>query len=68
MVEHALQCKRGGIVTFHHNNVADEWGTLYVAALIPWAISHKPLINYGGQQTVTGGETTEMENEELDRQ
>ena len=35
MVEHALQCKRGGIVTFHHNNVADEWGTLYVAALIP---------------------------------
>ena len=48
--------------------MAAEWDTLCAAALTPLAVSHKPLINYGGQRTVTGGATAEAENEELDRQ
>ena len=45
-VEHDLQWKRGGIV--RHYDVDSEWATLCASALTPSAVSHKPLIKYGG--------------------
>ena len=67
-VDHDLQCKRGGLVIVRHNDVAAEWGTLCAAALATSAVAHKPLINYGRRQMVTGGATEEADIEELDRQ
>ena len=38
--KHALQCRKCGLVIAHHNDVADEWGTLFAAALNPKYTSH----------------------------
>ena len=63
-----MKCKRGGLVTVRHNNVADEWGALYAAALTPSAVAHEPLINYDGRRMVKGGATESLGYEELDKQ
>ena len=68
MVDHELQCNRGGLVTVRHKNMADEWVNLCATALIHSAVAHEPLINYGGQRMVMGGATAEADDEELDRQ
>ena len=56
---HDFKCKKGGLVTIRHNNVADECDALCVAALTPSEVAHKTLINYGGQQAVTGDAAAE---------
>ena len=68
MVDHALHCKRSGLVTVRHYYVAAEWGALCAAALTPSVVAHRPFINYGRRWTVTGWATKEADNEELDRQ
>ena len=68
MVDHALQCNRGVLLTVQHNDLAADWGTLCTAALVPSAVSHEPLINYGGRRMVTGGSTSEADDQELDKQ
>lgn len=54
-VEHALQCKVGGLVhIMRHDDVAKEWMYLAGQALQPSRVSHEPEINSGdtkqGQQ------------------
>ena len=49
-----LAVKKFGLVTIRHNDVVDELGSLCASAITPSAVTHKPLINYGGKRTVTG--------------
>jgi len=46
-VSHALCCKRGGLVTLRHNEIAEEWASLCSAALSSGAVSTEPYINNG---------------------
>ena len=46
-VEHAMSCKKGGLVVQRHNDVAAEWHHLCAQALQPSAVSDEPLINTG---------------------
>ena len=55
-VEHALNCKNGGLVDFHHNEDADEWASLCGIALTPTCISCDPTI-------FTGEEAESMKNQ-----
>ena len=62
MVDHALHLKKGDLVTIYHNYVEDECGNLYIAAPTPSAVAHTPLINHGGQSTVTGASAADMDD------
>jgi hypothetical protein len=44
-VEHAMTCKKGGLVMLRHNDVAAEWHHLCAQALTPAAITDEPLIH-----------------------
>jgi hypothetical protein len=46
-VEHALSCKKGGLVSLRHNDVAYEWHQLCAQALTPSAVTDEPLIHSG---------------------
>ena len=50
-MEHNFQCKKGVLFFLRHNDVADEWGALCDAALIPKLVTHELLINYGVQSS-----------------
>ena len=52
LVEHGLSCKKGGLVTLRHNELAAEWRSLCATALTPAAVSTEPLIHSG--RTATG--------------
>jgi hypothetical protein len=50
-VEHAMTCKKGGLVLLRHNDLSSEWQELCAQALSPSAVSDEPLIHNGqGQQ------------------
>ena len=57
-VEHALSCKKGGLVWLRHNEAAGEWHQLCAAAFSPSAVSDEPLI-HTGQHTGQDGNTTQ---------
>ena len=44
-VEHALSCKKGGLVHAHHDDVASEWRWLSHCAFSPGKVEHGPYIN-----------------------
>jgi hypothetical protein len=44
-VEHAMSCKKGGLVMLRHNDVAAEWHHLCAQALTPAAVTDEPLIH-----------------------
>jgi hypothetical protein len=46
-LQHALGCKKGGLVIFHHNKIRDKLVHLAGKALTPSAIRNKPLIRKG---------------------
>jgi hypothetical protein len=46
-VEHAMTCRKGGMIISRHNDVCAEWGHLCAQALSPSAVSDEPLINSG---------------------
>ena len=46
-VEHALSCKKGGLVSIRHDDVRDEVGALAVLATTNSKVSFEPLIFYG---------------------
>ena len=54
LVEHAYQCKVGGLINLRHNILADDWGDLYEKFLTPSAVSNEPIIHTGNQLTGTG--------------
>ena len=43
-VEHALQCKKGGLVSIRHDDVADEWRDLCGKATTPGHVTREPHI------------------------
>ena len=43
-VEHALNCKAGGMVSLRHDSVSAEWQQMCVSAFSPGAVSDEPLI------------------------
>jgi hypothetical protein len=45
--EHALSCRKGGLVLQRHNDVAAEWGQLCGQALTPSVVTDEPLIHTG---------------------
>ena len=46
-VEHAMNCKKGGLITIRHDDIKDEWHQLCAQALTPSAVSDEPLIYSG---------------------
>jgi len=50
-VEHALQCKVGGLVHCRHNDVTREFGSLCKQAFTPGAVEYEPFIYSSTQRT-----------------
>ena len=46
-VEHAMSCKKGGLITIRHDDVKGEWHQLCAQALTPTAVSDEPFIYSG---------------------
>ena len=46
-IDHALNCKKGGLVLARHNEVKDELGFLANLATLPTAVCDKPFIFHG---------------------
>ena len=53
-VEHALSCKKGGLVCIRHDDVRDEAGALATMALTHSKVTYEPTIFYG--RGVTAGQ------------
>ena len=53
-VEHALSCKKGGLVSIRHNDVRDEAGAMAELALPKTCVSYEPQIHYGTGAKVSG--------------
>ena len=61
-VRHALTCKKGGLVTWRHNDARDEWAWLCRKALPDSSVGTEPYIHYGaglraGQRGAHAGDT-----------
>ena len=52
-LEHALQCKVGGLITQRHDEVAHQLGELCAQALKPSAVHAEPIIIHGRPAKVT---------------
>eukprot|EP00978_Attheya_sp_CCMP212_P047544 scaffold421838_cov79-Attheya_sp.AAC.1 len=54
--EHAITCKKGGLILLRHNELSSEWQVHCAQALSPSAVSNEPLIhNCPGQQEGEAG-------------
>ena len=60
-VEHAMSCKRGGLILLRHNDVTNEWSSLCSQALKPSAILDEPLIHNGRDQDDTNANIPQPE-------
>ena len=56
-VEHAMSCKKGGLITIRHDDIKGEWHHLCAQALVPAAVTDKPLI-YSGRAVTQGTQQT----------
>jgi hypothetical protein len=52
-IEHALNCRKGGLVTMRHDDVRDEWAHLCGCALTKARVRTEPKIFYGAELTAT---------------
>jgi hypothetical protein len=59
-VDHAVTCKKGGLIVLRHNDVKSEWHELCAKATTPSAVSDEPLIHLG-QAPVTVNATSATE-------
>ena len=53
-VEHALQCKKGGLIHSRHDDFAQEWHELCAKALKPSNVSDEPAIPHAQTQGTQG--------------
>eukprot|EP00957_Ditylum_brightwellii_P190474 14499083-Ditylum_brightwellii.AAC.1 len=61
-VEHALQCKVGGLGCLHHDNVIEEWSNLGKKALVPSAVTREPTIYASGAAQGKGPSNSGSQN------
>jgi hypothetical protein len=54
-VDHAMSCRKGGLVIHRHDDVAGEWHQLCASALSPTKVSDEPLIPQSQVQAVVNG-------------
>jgi hypothetical protein len=59
-VEHAMSCKKGGLIMLRHNELSAEWSSLCAQGLSPSAVSDEPLI-HNGQGRPAGGSNQRTE-------
>jgi hypothetical protein len=59
-VEHAVSCKKGGLVLLRHNDVKAEWHELCARAHTPSAVSDEPLIHLGQAPRTNATATAEV--------
>jgi len=57
--EHAMSCRKGGLILQRHNDLAAEWGQLCGQALTPSNVSDEPLIQSSRDVQVAGSNRTE---------
>ena len=57
LVDHALKCRKGGLVCIWHNDVRDEAGLCGVLATSKSHVSYEPNIFYGTDVTATVNNT-----------
>ena len=57
-VEHAMKCKKGGLIVLRHNDISATWKSLSLGAFPPSAVADEPLILKGraNDGNCTGGE------------
>ena len=58
-----MSCKKGGLVTMRHNDVAHEWHQLCARALTPSMVVDEPLIHSGRANAGVEAGVTEMQAE-----
>ena len=56
-LQHALACKKGGLVIFHHNEIRDELVNLAGKAFTPSAVRDEPLIKPSHHATENAKDT-----------
>ena len=56
-VDHAMMCKKGGLILHLHNDVVAEWGEICARALKPSAVSNEPHIHHGRDTPQATGNT-----------
>ena len=57
--EHAMSCRKGGLILQRHNDLAAEWGQLCGQAFTPSTVSDEPLIQSSRDVQVAGSNRTE---------
>jgi hypothetical protein len=57
--EHAMSCKKGGLILHRHNDLVATWGHLCGQALTPSTVSDEPLIQTSRAVQVAGSNRTE---------
>jgi hypothetical protein len=66
-LQHALGCKKGGLMIFRHNKVRDERANLASRAFTPSAVRDKPLIHGRTNENVKTS-PNKITNENIDRE
>jgi hypothetical protein len=57
--EHAMSCRKGGLILQRHNDIAAEWGSLCSQAHTSSCVSDEPLIHSSRDVQVAGADRTE---------
>jgi hypothetical protein len=62
-IEHAMSCKKGGLILHRHNDLVTTWGQLCGQAHNPSSVSDEPLIQPSRNVTLDGTHRTEPSSE-----
>ena len=56
--EHAMSCRKGGLIIQRHNDLVNTWGQLCSQALTPTSVSDEPIIQLSRHMPVEGTNRT----------